>query len=203
METETGTVVDIVISKWRLKLNFSSKFRFLNDISELSDRRDDKTVSFQIGLAYNETFDATINELTVQIESLPDNIGGYQGGTWGVAYLQTLFKETLADMPTLTLTITAESLPLSKCRMPWEFGFDFDLNEGVQSHRRGTCLIFDCAEYPSYFKDHVGAGSPEFELKKDKGVSANVFRNLSREKVLKMKYGNVEMWRLAAVGWKG
>ncbi|KAF2441824.1 hypothetical protein P171DRAFT_365758 [Karstenula rhodostoma CBS 690.94] len=207
METDTGTVVDISISKWRLKLHLSSKFRFLNDVSELSDRRDDENVSFQIGLTYNtssrETFEATITELVVQIESLPKEFCGGTGETWGIVRLQTVFKESIADMPTLTLTLTAEALPEADCHLPWEFGFDFDLNEGVRSHRRGTCLVFSREEFPDYFQDYVGAGSPECELKKDKGVNATVYKNLGNEKVLKMKYGKVTMWRLAAVGWRG
>jgi curved DNA-binding protein CbpA len=207
MESDTGTVVDLVISKWRLKLNLSSKFRFLNDVSELSDPRENESVSFQIGLAYNtnsrETFETTINELTVYIEKLPEDIGGGKGGTWSIARLQTVFKESISHMPSLILTLTAESLPGPECHMPWEFGFDFDLNEGVKSHRRGTCIMFSREEYPDFIRDYVGAGSPEFELKKDKGVNANVWKNMASEKLLKIGYGNVTMWRLAAVGWKG
>lgn len=206
MDTDTGTELDVVISEWRLKLHLSSKFRFLNDMFELSNPRNDDSVSFQIGLAYNtnsrEVIQPTINEVTVKVESLPKELGR-EGGSWGIAHLQTVFKESISDIPTLTLTLTAKSLPETECHMPWEFGFDFDLNSDVRSHWRGSCLIFSREEFPYYFQDYVGADSSEHELKKEKGLNANVYKNLGNEKVLKMKYGEVTMWRLAAVGWRG
>lgn len=202
MESDTGTVVDIIIRNWRLKLNISSKFRFLNDVTELSGPRDNDTISFQMGLAYNtnsrETVEATINEFTVKIESVPADKKG-----WCIARIQTIFKESISDMPSLTLTITAKSLDRFKNILPWEFGFDFDYNGNVQSHRRGTCLFFNLHEYPDYFRDYVGADSAEFELKKDKDVNATTFKDMGSEKCMKLRYGSVEMWRLAAVGWRG
>ncbi|KAL5436774.1 hypothetical protein PMIN06_010753 [Paraphaeosphaeria minitans] len=204
--TDIGTEIHILISKWRLNLHLSSKFKFLNDVSELSNRHEDDSISFKISLAYTsdpgEAHDAIINELTVKVEFLPQERSP-GSAPWGIARLQTVFKESISDMPSLTVTLSAGSLGQSECRLPWEFGFDFDLNEGVRSHRRGTCLIFSCEGFPGYFPEYVGVESAEYELKKDKDVRANMYKDLGDDKVLKMEYGRVTMWRLAAVGWRG
>jgi hypothetical protein len=62
--------------------------------------------------------------------------------------------------------------------------------------------MLDREEHPDIVRDYVGAGSPELELRKDKCVNANVWKNVANEKLLKMRYGNVTIWRLVAVGWK-
>jgi hypothetical protein len=40
-----------------------------------------------------------------------------------------------------------------------EIGFDFDFNQGVLSHQRGTCLIFNREIHPDYFQDYIGDGA--------------------------------------------
>ena len=135
-------------------------------------------------------------------------MNGIPGPSCGIARLQTMFKESLSDMPTLIISLQAdhnldpaEGLSF-KSTIPWKFGFDFDFNQGIMSHRRGTCLIFTRHKPPEFYKGYVGAGSPEHELKEDKNVNANRFKDLESEKVVRMNYGDVKLWRLAAVGSK-
>lgn len=213
MEDETGTTVDVIISTWRLQLQLSPKFRFLNDMSELSDRRDNKTICFEIGLFYNSAAQASYKslakDLVVNVEQLPSWIDGVPGSKCGIVRLQTVFKASLHGTPTLTISITAGAqsgttagLPV-KPPVPWKFGFDCDLSGNIISRYRGTCLIFTADEPSLLYDRYDGIDSPGYILRQDLGVIASHFKNMQSEWKLKMNYGNVEMWRLAAVGWKG
>jgi hypothetical protein len=48
----------------------------------------------------------------------------------------------------------------------------------------------------------VGYDSPSGALKRDKGLKADEYVELGIERMIKMVYRGVEMWRLAAVGYK-
>lgn len=212
METGTGTIVDVSISGWRLQLHLSTKFRFLGDMTELSDKLNNKTICFKIDLAYNsasrESFGATSNELVIKIEHLPSWIDATPGSKCGIVRFQTIFAEPLFDMSTLTISITAGAQSgtmqdlSSESRVPWEFGFDFSLGWDAVSHRRGKCLIFSIAQPPLVPDFYDGMDSPGLALMKDPGIKASHFMDLQGVRAMKIKYGDVEMWRLAAVGWK-
>lgn len=204
MYTSTGTVIDIAISDWRLHLNLSSKFRFLNDVTErFSPASDTDTVSFEIGLQRDlespEAHSPTINELTVKIHSIPS-------ARHRISALQTLFRECAASSSltttTLTVRITAEPCQAGEAIFPWEFGFDFDMSTLVVARNRGTCLMFSREEPPAYMETYLGPDSPNYELMKDKRLKADGFAELFAERLLRMRYGEVEMWRCAAVGYR-
>jgi hypothetical protein len=61
-------------------------------------------------------------------------------------------------------------------------------------------MIFSATEPAQHLKTGMGLDTPERALKWEKGFKANSFRHLGKERVKVMKYGKVEMWRLAAVG---
>lgn len=212
METGTGTIVDVSISGWRLQLHLSTKFRFLEDMTELSDKLDNKTIWFKIDLAYNsasrESFGATSNELVIKIKHLPSWIDATPGSKCGIVRFQTIFAEPIFDMSTLTISITAGArsgiMPdfPSESRVPWEFGFDFSLGWDAVSHRRGKCLIFSIAQPPLLPDFYDDMDSPGFALMRDPSTKASHFMNLQGGRAMKIRYDDVEMWRLAAVGWK-
>lgn len=84
MQTGIDTRVGIFISKWRIMLNVSSKFKFMNDVSEISDPHNYKSVSFRIDLSYDtessDKLTATINKVTIHTENLPTIfVRGYLG----------------------------------------------------------------------------------------------------------------------------
>ncbi|KAJ4294325.1 hypothetical protein N0V90_008015 [Kalmusia sp. IMI 367209] len=186
MLTDTGTVIDICISKWRLQLNLSPKFRFLNNLTELFDPRDQDNVSFELAMAYDGEADASgYNELTIKIMSLPQSTCSMR-----IAGFQALFKDTTAACPTLTLTVIAEPCYPHQSCLPWEFGFDFDLGSDVPLDRVGTCLMFSI--------DVPTGASPEHVLGRDEVLKANSFEPLGQEELMKLAYGNVVMWRWAA-----
>jgi hypothetical protein len=98
MQVSTGRILDVKISDWRLNLLISSKFRFTNDMTELSDPdAHPRIISFSVGLAR----DSTYNELTVKVQSVP--------GESYISEAQALFKKINEHSATLIFTLTADS----------------------------------------------------------------------------------------------
>jgi hypothetical protein len=204
----TATDIDISISNWRLYLLLSSKYRFTDNLTELSDPEDDTdTISFELAVEHNKSFRANpldkIPELIIGIEIIPNGLR--------VAKVQTLFKQLTKTSSSLTVTITASafsftplSTPSYRHILPWKFGFDFDLNSTLSPAAFGrlqcTCMIFSAAEPAQHLKTGMGLDTPERAFKWEKGFKANSFSDLGNESVKVVKYGKVEMWRLAAVG---
>jgi hypothetical protein len=204
MQTPVGTVVDIKISDWRLHILVSNKFRFINDVSELSNANDDTTtVTFEIGLerakCSSETWEPTSNELTIKVQDVP--------GSLHVSEVRTLFRELNTRTTSLTITLIADNKrKRAERRTPWEFGFDFDMNNqfATINRQRGTCMMFSVDEPPAEVQNGRGMGTPEHALKEDKQLNANAWCLLGDHRQGKAIYGDggKEMWRVVAVGYK-
>ncbi|KAF2642328.1 hypothetical protein P280DRAFT_467701 [Massarina eburnea CBS 473.64] len=201
MKNSTGTVIDVSISTWRLALCLSSKFKFLNDVTERSNSQDGfETVSFEIGIARNpaspEADTPTVNELTVKVISHPLHLD--------ITGMQTLFKRCGTNTPMLTLTFTTtDRLVPFRAITPWEFGFDFDLcwDLGACAYR-GTCMIFSVEEPPDYMSTYVGHDSPDNVLRKDPDIKADMLEDMGDQRILRLVYGERVVWRVAAVGYR-
>ncbi|KAF1960432.1 DnaJ-domain-containing protein [Byssothecium circinans] len=201
MLTCTGTVIDISISTWRLSLNLSAKFRFLNDVTERSNSQEGfETISFEMGIDRDrssyEYRQQTLNELTIKVASFPSHLR--------ITGLKTLFRGCWTRTPTLTLTIytSPRTIPTSPAPGNWDFGFDFDLSTRVHAPYCGTCMVFGMEEPLDYMSTYVGHDSPDCELKRDGVVKAEVFADMDGERVMKIVYGGVVLWRVAAVGYR-
>ncbi|KAF2035631.1 hypothetical protein EK21DRAFT_54040 [Setomelanomma holmii] len=203
MKTSAGTLVNIKISNWRLDILFSKKFRFINDVSELSDpTKTSDIVSFEIGLERdknaNEVCDPTINELTIKVQEVP--------GKLHISNIQTIFRELSARTTSLIITLTATNMPwLIQRTLPWEFGFEFDMNNqfATINRQRATCMIFSVEEPPLEVQTGRGIGTPEHVLKEDE-LKANAWCVLGDDRLCTVMYGSgrVEMWGLVAVGYR-
>lgn len=140
--TPVATDVDVDISSWRLRLRISSKFRFLNDLTELSDsRHGSQTLSFEIGLQRaretHRNLESTIPELILDVENMPSNLR--------ISGLQTLLRELTPGSCSLVVTMSAHHCASRNAL--WTFGFNFDRNYLVKgSLKRGTCMIFTVDE---------------------------------------------------------
>ena len=207
MNSSSGTEVQVVICNWRLAFNISPRFRFLNNLSELSKReKDAKLVSFEIGLERDplskEYRDPSLIELAIKVTHIPKGLQ--------VASIKSLFKETNANTAsatpccTLILTVISEPCPSPRfAKSPWSYSFNFDYNERIRANSRGTHLIFTRNEPPQQLKqDHDLCDSLELDLSRDKDVNANAFLDMKAERCLKLTQMGVTMWRLAAVGFK-
>ncbi|KAF2833925.1 hypothetical protein CC86DRAFT_462169 [Ophiobolus disseminans] len=199
MTTPTSTIMDIKISEWRLTALISSKFRFTNDVSELSDPNDgSRVISFAVGLERDtnspESWEPTVKELTIKVQEMP--------GDFYIKKVQTIFKQMSRSALTLVITITADASP--HAFMSWKFGFDFDLNSQIQTRRRlhGTCMIFSVDKPPTFVRYGHGLDTPENVLKWDKQLKANAWCDLGNDRVAKVTYGGIEMWRFCAVGYR-
>ncbi|KAF1830673.1 hypothetical protein BDW02DRAFT_601483 [Decorospora gaudefroyi] len=197
--TPNATDVDIKISNWRLYLLISSRYRFTDNVRELSDAEDcPETISFELSLDNRANPLNMIPELFVGIESMPQGIY--------VSNLQTVFKELSKSTSSLTITITTSPSSTLIHALPWKFGFDFDMNSQLAAsawrHLRGTCLMFTTEEPSEHLHTHQGLDTPECALKWDKGLKAKAFCELGTVRVMVVNYGAVEMWRLAAVGYR-
>ncbi|KAI1589015.1 DnaJ DnaJ-class molecular chaperone with C-terminal Zn finger domain [Pyrenophora tritici-repentis] len=196
--TPIATDVDVTISGWRIRLRISSKFRFLNDLTELSDPRDDsQMVGFEIGLQrareVHSNLENVIPELTIDVEIIPSKLR--------VSGLQALLRELTPGSCSLVVMITANRSVWHE--MPWTFGLDFDMNHLVKgSLKRGTCTIFSIDEPAEHLQAGQGLDTPECVLKWDKALKANRFHHLGAARVGICDYGGVEMWRLSAVGYR-
>jgi hypothetical protein len=69
--------------------------------------------------------------------------------------------------------------------MPWDFGFDFDLNNHsrVQNCSRGTCVMFSVDEPPPGVQTGRGLDTPECALKWDKDLKANAWCNMGADRM--------------------
>lgn len=198
--TSNGTLIDIAISTWRLQLHISSKFHFTNDLSELSNLEDGpECVCFDIGLqrdiTSNEMVAPTINEITIKVLSIPNNLS--------ISKVKTLFRCLGVNNASLTLTLVAVPSTPPSPSLPWQLGFDFDMKDYLESHNpnNATCLIFSVDEPSEASSSEEGLDSPEVALKCDKQLNVDAWGELGSDRLMKMKYGSVEMWQLAAVGY--
>ena len=112
--TPVATDVDIAISGWRIRLRISPKFRFLNDVTELSDPRNgSQTVSPEIGLQrareVRSSLEHAIPELILDIEDIPNYLR--------ISGMQTLLRELMPGSCSLVMTITANQS--ASHNIPW------------------------------------------------------------------------------------
>ena len=63
-------------------------------------------------------------------------------------------------------------------------------------------MIFAVDEPVEHLRAGQGLGTPECVLKWDKALKANGFHPLGDARVRRCGYDNVEMWRLAALGYQ-
>ncbi|KAF2789888.1 hypothetical protein K505DRAFT_252384 [Melanomma pulvis-pyrius CBS 109.77] len=197
--SQVGTIVEISICGWRFKLSISSRFEFEDNLTELRKHENGATsVSFELGLKRDTQSDEyrtpTIKELAVMVTYMPPGLR--------IISLKSIFKET-PSTSTLALTLIAETCTPVPFFIPWDYAFDFDLNERVRAQNRATHLIFTKKEPSQRLKDvHEAKGGPEYELKRDEDLSVDSFAYMREERCMKVGHGDLEMWRLAAVGFK-
>lgn len=206
-----GTEIRVLISRWCLALNISRKFDFTGHIEQRHDTNTDyDEIKFDIGLkrnlVSNEVANPTINELALRLEHIPDDLK--------LINISTLFKETPEGTHNklLTLTLTAGRCMLHRPPLPLEFGFDFDLNHIVTSHPRstpkaGTCMLFSWFQPPDWLKaSRDSLSGPDRPLRKEEGLKADEFIDLEdaplKERCMRVRYGEVQMWRLAGLGFR-
>jgi hypothetical protein len=203
MTTPAYTVMDIKISAWSLSIMVSSTLRFTNNVSELSSPDDNPgVISFEVGLerdkASPELQTPTVNELTIKVEDTPHR------SLYGVAKVQTLFKEIAPQTTSLIVTVTAARRGGWSTGMPWEFGFGFDMNEQFQTinRARGTCMLLSMDEPTEAVQKGRGVGTSEEALKVDKTLKADAWCTveLGGARVGRVVYNGVVMWRVLAVG---
>ncbi|CAE7193874.1 hypothetical protein P3342_009523 [Pyrenophora teres f. teres] len=195
--TPVATDVDVAIRGWRIRMRISSKFRFLDDLTDLTDPIDgSQEVSFEIGLQRAREVRSNpqdvITELILDIEDNPSNqrIG-----------LQTILRESTPSSCSLVVNIVANHGVPQK--MPWNFGLDFEMNHLVKgSLKRCTCIRFSVDEPAEQLQTGQGLNTSECVLRWDKALKANKFHNLGAARVGICGYGDVEMWRLSAVGYR-
>jgi len=196
--TPVATDVDVAVSGWRIRLRISSKFRFLNDLTELSDPRDgSQIVSFEIGLQRaretHSNLENTIPERILDVENIPNNLR--------ISGLQTLLRELTPGSCSLVVTISAH-YSASRDAL-WTFGFNFDMNHLVKgSPKRGTCMIFTVDEPAEHLQTGQGLDTPECVLKWDKALKANKLQNIGTARMERCVYNDVKMWRLLALGYR-
>jgi hypothetical protein len=159
----------------------------------------ERTTSFEFGLqrvsSGKTSLEPRTKELSVKIQPLVNTIR--------ISKLQTLFKEISPQQTSLTVTVTVDIIRTSLIE-PLDFGFNFDLNHQpqAQDYCRGTCMIFGIDEPPDQLKTLNGKGTPSFALREDNSLLANTFCDLGNQRVMRVKDGKLEMWRLAAVGYR-
>jgi hypothetical protein len=160
-------------------------------------------VTFEIGMerdkCSSETWEPTSNELTIKVQDVP--------GSLHVSKVRTLFRELNTRTKSLTITLIADNKRKRAERTtPWEFGFDFDMNNqfATINRQRGTCMMFSVDEPPAEVQNGRGMGTPEHVLKEDKQLNANAWCLLGDNRQGKAIYGDggKEMWRVVAVGYK-
>lgn len=205
----SGTEIHILISTWRLSLFLSPKFTFRNDVTELSSPTSPSSISFCLGLAHNSAVltSGGVNEITVKVEKLPSVAAqqGKRGRTrWDVTRLQAMFKEITPGGPSLTISLTAAPLALTEIspNLPWEFGFDFNMSNVIRAQHRATCSIFRREGFSDFHEGYAGKGTAEFELKNEDGLKADGVEYKGEEKIVRVSYGRIRMWRMVAVGWR-
>lgn len=164
----------------------------------MSDPRNGpQTVGFEIGLQRareaRSNLENTIPELTLDVEDIPNNSR--------ISGMQTLLRELTPSSCSLVVTITVTQS--ASHDIPWTFGFNFDMNHLVKgSSRRGTCMISTVDEPAEYLRTGRGLDTPECMLKRDKALKANKFHPLGAARVERCGYDDVEMWRMAALGYR-
>jgi hypothetical protein len=192
--TRTATDVYVKIKGWSLHLLLSTKFDFLNTVTALPTGSDTRTIAFQLHIQRNKTYLSTeskISELIVSVAYIPN-------GGRAVGNIQTVLKEVVKDLLTLTLCMTSVPSGKSPNTMPpWKFGFNFDMtgHPAAWGRKRGTCMIF------TMDKQSVEE-TPEDVLKNEEGLVANAFCGLGDEKLMGVTYKTVRMWRMVAVGYR-
>jgi hypothetical protein len=192
--TRTATDVDVKINGWSLHLLLSTKFHFLNTVTALPTGSDTRTIAFQLHIQRNKTYLSTeskISELIVSVAYIPN-------GGRAVGNIQTVLKEVVKDLLTLTLCMTSVPSGKSPNTMPpWKFGFNFDMtgHPAAWGRKRGTCMIF------TMDKQSVEE-TPEDVLKNEEGLVANAFCGLGDGKLMGVTYKTVRMWRMVAVGYR-
>ncbi|KAF2662099.1 hypothetical protein K491DRAFT_710057 [Lophiostoma macrostomum CBS 122681] len=196
-----GTEIPIVLDNWHFTVNISRKFSFTGHMEERRKPADEyNTISFDIGLsrAYysHEAKNPTMNEVTLKLDDIPEGLQ--------LLSLRTLFKETAAKTKILNITLSAGRCMLYRPALPMEFGFDFDMNGVVSGAQKcGTCMVFTFLEPPEWLKSSRDSPSgPDNPLRREPELKAQEFADLGKERCGKIRYGDVEMWRLAGVGFK-
>ncbi|KAF2471703.1 uncharacterized protein BDR25DRAFT_313618 [Lindgomyces ingoldianus] len=204
---DDGTEIQIKVRGWKMSLFLSNKFKFMKDITDLTSKLPPSQISgtaprcISMELPLNrdswssESRSPTINELTIKVTSVPAKLQ--------VTALHCMFKEMENASTTLTLTLHAEQQKIF-WPMPWEYGFEFDMNWKVKADKVATYLIFSVPE-PPVPEHHLGwfHPTPEHKLKRDEDLKTVNFVNMGAEYRLKIRYGHVTMWRLVAVGYRG
>ncbi|KAF2108191.1 hypothetical protein BDV96DRAFT_653081 [Lophiotrema nucula] len=207
--TDAGTEFDLEISGWNLSFNLTSKYSFKGEMTELSGRQvDAMAIGFQIALGKNtsssEWEDPTVNDIAIRVAQVPN--------FRRVAGLETMYKELSASSRSLIIRISSELSilgPTAYVTAPFEFGFDFDMNpSSLKPTARpatfpvATHLIFSRKEFPEYLKTtHTSQKCPEYAIKQDEALKGlDTFVDLGSEYWMRVRYGGVAMYRLAAVG---
>ncbi|KAH7094513.1 hypothetical protein FB567DRAFT_542952 [Paraphoma chrysanthemicola] len=105
------------------------------------------------------------------------------------------------------LTFKVHEIPNDLHRtIPWELGFDFDMNNQFATikRQRATCMMLSVDEPVVEVQSGRGEGTPENVLREDAQFSADEWCMLGGNRLGKAVYGDggMEMWRMVAVGFK-
>jgi curved DNA-binding protein CbpA len=196
-----GTEIPIIIDNRRFTVNISRKFSFTGHLEERRKPADDyDTVSFDIGLSRahysHEAKNPTMNEFTIKLDHIPEGLQ--------LLSLRTLFKETANNEKILNISLSAGKCMLYRPSLPMEFGFDFDMNYAVAGAQKcDTCMVFTFLEPPEWLKASKDSPSgPDYPLRREPDLKVQEFADMGADRCVKIRYGDVEMWRLASVGYK-
>ncbi|KAF2026508.1 hypothetical protein EK21DRAFT_92345 [Setomelanomma holmii] len=203
--------------KWHLDLALSSQFSFLNRHEERDTVRsanfitsdyvgqpwidgDQQTFTLNFTITPGEFRRAIANTQArardVEVLVTPSD------KTTRITYVETMFKE-VSRYGLMRITFTVEGVEASDL-VPWRLAFDFYSEHHPQTsgHPCGTHAMFSLDEPSEDRRNTDSPYSPESILKHEYQLHADTFCDLKTERLTKARYGELDLWRLTAIGYQ-